>query len=81
MFFLVTALATFHIFRFFSKSTSKNMQTLTLENRISDPWKSCLGPPGVREPPVRDHCTIRRYLTYTANFTRTPSRPRLVVAG
>jgi len=47
MFFSVIALATLGYINLasFEKSTSKNIQPLTLENRISDPRKSCFGPP------------------------------------
>jgi len=56
MFFCATALASFRKPRLlWKKSRSKNMQTLTLENRISNPRKSCFGPPGVGEPPVGNH--------------------------
>ena len=47
MFFWVIALASFYKSWFcWKKNTSKNKQTLTLENRILEPRKSCFEPQG-----------------------------------
>jgi len=51
------ALTSFHKNHVLLKKTkSKNTQTLAIENPVSDPRKSCFGLPGVREPPIENHC-------------------------